>query len=107
VRRGTHRAGLTSPYHPPPFMGWNAAARSLGVRVGLEALMVPLFIAAVSVPQATVLYWLTNAAFSACTQRVLEVPAVAAAVGLPLAAAQGRAGMQAEGASLAAAWVGG
>jgi hypothetical protein len=107
-----HISTLPPPASPPrgprrPRPCCRAADRPRA-RAVLEGLTLPLFLASLVVPHATVLYWLSNGAFALGLQAALSRPAAAAALGLPMAAVHARGeagaagGWSARGAALAA-----
>jgi membrane protein insertase Oxa1/YidC/SpoIIIJ len=63
------------------------ATHSRAARATLELAALPVFLAALVVPQATLLYWLPSSAFQLLTQRGLDAnPRLAAKLGVPLLA---------------------
>ncbi|GBF90837.1 hypothetical protein Rsub_03691 [Raphidocelis subcapitata] len=77
---------------------YSAVADRPRARAIMEGLTLPLFLAALVVPHATVLYWLANGTFALGLQAALSRPGAAAALGLPMAAvhARGEAGAAAK-----------
>jgi membrane protein insertase Oxa1/YidC/SpoIIIJ len=70
------------------------AAQSRAARAALELASLPVFLTALAVPQATLLYWLPSSAVQLLAQRALDSkPKLASALGVPLLA------MRAEGPS--------
>jgi tetratricopeptide (TPR) repeat protein len=80
------------------------AASSRAARATLELAALPVFLAALVVPQATLLYWLPSSAFQLLTQRALDGnPRLAARLGVPLVAIQAAGGGSGGGAAAATA----
>lgn len=76
-----HAACRTSPLLPPAPPA--AAQRSPRVGIALEVFMLPYLCISTQMPQATLLYWLSNSAFFLGLQHALAQPRIAAALGLP------------------------
>jgi hypothetical protein len=93
------RAPAPSRRPAPPRLA-RAAGRPVAKSV-VESMTLPLFLASLVVPHATVLYWLTNGVFGLGLQAALSRPSVAARLGLPMAAVHARGEAQAAGARAA------
>lgn len=63
---------------------YSAAYRSPATSAALELFGLFYFCASLIMPQATLLYWLSNATFAWASQRVLDMPSMSQRAGLPL-----------------------
>jgi len=70
----------------------------------MELMTLPMFLVALLVPHATVLYWLTNGAFNMGLQAALGQPKVADALGLPMVAVHARGEQDIAGALCGGVW---